>query len=148
MTDAPMPEAQTSDNMSRIRRWWDSDFMYSFRHAPVAMISFAVVVLLILAAVLAPLLAPYDPFNPATLNLMNGFTPPGEANAFTGESFFLGTDEPGRDVYSPILYGMRISLFVGFSAVLLAMVLGGLLGLIAGYVGGWTETIIMRVADV
>ena len=64
---------------------------------------------------------------------MNGFTPPGEANAFTGDSFLLGTDDQGRDVLSTILYGMRISLFVGFSAVLLAMVLGVVLGLMAGY---------------
>jgi peptide/nickel transport system permease protein len=122
--------------------------MWSFRHAPVAIVSFAIVVLLILAAVLAPLIAPHDPFNPATLNLMNGFTPPGEANAFTGDTFLLGTDDQGRDVFSTILYGMRISLFVGFSAVLLAMVLGVILGLLAGYLGGWTETVIMRVADV
>jgi len=79
---------------------------------------------------------------------MNGFTPPGTPNAFTGDSFWLGTDDQGRDVFSTILYGMRISLFVGFSAVMFAMILGVLLGLIAGYVGGWTETLIMRVADV
>jgi hypothetical protein len=85
---------------------WDSDVAYAFRHSPVAMISAAVTALmLILAAVFAPLIAPHDPFNPATLNLMNGFTPPGEANAFTGESFWLGTDDQGRDVFSTILYG-------------------------------------------
>ena len=148
MTDAPMEQAAPKPQMTKMQRWWDSDFMYAFRHAPVAVVSFIVVVILVMAAVCAPLLAPYDPFNPATLNLMNGFTPPGEANAFTGESFLLGTDDQGRDVFSTILYGMRISLFVGFSAVLLAMVLGVFLGLVAGYVGGWTETIIMRVADV
>ncbi|MEM9845206.1 MAG: ABC transporter permease [Pseudomonadota bacterium] len=133
---------------SRLRNFWDSDFMYAFCHAPVAMISFAVVVILILSALLAPLIAPYDPFNPASLNLMNGFTPPGEANAFTGDTFLLGTDDQGRDIFSTILYGMRISLFVGFSAVGLAMALGVLLGLVAGYVGGWVETLIMRIADI
>ena len=148
MTDTPLEQTAPKPQMTKMQRWWDSDFMYSFRHAPVAVVSFVVVVRLVMAAGCAPLLAPYDPFNPATLNLMNGFTPPGEANAFTGESFLLGTDDQGRDVFSTILYGMRISLFVGFSAVLLAMVLGVFLGLVAGYVGGWTETIIMRVADV
>jgi len=133
---------------SRLRTFWASDFMYAFRHAPVAMISFAVVVILVLSALLAPLIAPYDPFNPASLNLMNGFTPPGEANAFTGDTFLLGTDDQGRDIFSTILYGMRISLFVGFSAVGLAMAIGILLGLVAGYVGGWIETLIMRVADI
>jgi peptide/nickel transport system permease protein len=141
-------ETSTPAPTSRARRAWDSDFMWSFRHAPVAVVSFFVVVVLILGAVLAPLIAPHDPFDPATLNLMNGFTPPGEANAFTGDRFLLGTDDQGRDVFSTILYGMRISLFVGFAAVALAMVIGVTLGLLAGYLGGWVETIIMRVADV
>ncbi|QBY00013.1 ABC transporter permease [Rhodophyticola sp. CCM32] len=149
MTDAPLtsptekPRAQ-----SRLSIAWDSDVGYSFRHSPVAIISLAVTLLLVLSAVFAPLIAPHDPFNPATLNLMNGFTPPGEANAFTGDTFFLGTDDQGRDVFSTILYGLRISLFVGFAAVLFAMILGISLGLLAGYVGGWAETIIMRIADV
>lgn len=130
------------------RRAWDSDVGYAFRHSPVAIISALLTALLILSAVFAPLIAPHDPFNPATLNLMNGFTPPGAPNAFTGDTFWLGTDDQGRDVFSTILYGLRISLFVGFAAVAFAMVLGITLGLIAGYVGGWTETIIMRIADV
>ncbi len=133
---------------SGLSRAWNSDFAWNFRRSPVAMVSLGVLLLLVLGAVLAPLIAPYDPFNPASLNLMNGFTPPMEPNAFTQDTFWLGTDDQGRDVFSTILYGMRISLFVGFSAVLFAMVLGVLLGLLAGYVGGWTETIIMRVADV
>jgi peptide/nickel transport system permease protein len=112
------------------------------------MVSAGVVALLVLCALFAPLIAPHDPFNPGSLNLMNGFSAPGTPNAFTGESFILGTDDQGRDVFSTILYGMRVSLFVGFSAVLFAMVLGITLGLLAGYVGGWTETIIMRTADV
>ena len=127
---------------------WDSDFAWNFRHSPVAVISLAVVLILVLSAVFAPLIAPHDPFNPATLNLMNGFTAPSVPNAFTGDEFLLGTDDQGRDVFSTILYGMRISLFVGFAAVLLGMVIGITAGLFAGYRGGWTETIIMRVADV
>ncbi|QFT81926.1 Glutathione transport system permease protein GsiD [Roseovarius sp. THAF27] len=148
MTDTPVTPPAPKVRDSRFRRIWDSDFMWSFRHAPVAIASFAVVLILILSAVFAPLIAPFDPFNPASLNLMNGFTPPGEANAFTGDTFILGTDDQGRDVFSTILYGMRISLFVGFAAVFLAMLIGVTLGLLAGYVGGWTETIIMRIADV
>ena len=131
-----------------IRAMWQSDLAWAFRHSPVAMVSFFVVVLLVSGALFAPLIAPHDPFDPATLNLMNGFTAPGTPNAFTGESFWLGTDDQGRDVFSTILHGMRISLLVGFAAVLLGMAIGVTLGLIAGYRGGWTETIIMRVADV
>ncbi|MEL6127114.1 MAG: ABC transporter permease [Pseudomonadota bacterium] len=134
--------------MDTLARAWRSDFAWSFRTSPVAVVSFVVVCIMVLSAVFAPLIAPYDPFDPGSLNLMNGFSAPMQPNAFTGESFWLGTDDQGRDVFSTILYGMRISLFVGFAAVLFAMVLGITLGLIAGYVGGWTETIIMRVADV
>ncbi|MEX0337465.1 MAG: ABC transporter permease [Arenibacterium sp.] len=133
---------------NRFREFWESDFIYGFRHAPVAIVSLTIVTILVLAAVFAPWIAPHDPFDPATLNLMNGFTEPGVPNEFTQESFFLGTDDQGRDVFSTILYGMRISLFVGFAAVLLAMLIGVTLGLIAGYVGGWIESFIMRVADV
>ena len=133
---------------SRWRRFRDSDFFYSFSRSPVAIGSFAVVMLLVLSAIFAPLIAPTNPFDPASLNLMDGFSRPMEPNAFTGNTFWLGTDDQGRDVFSTILYGMRISLFVGVSAVLFAMVLGIVLGLLSGYFGGWTETIIMRIADV
>ncbi len=131
-----------------ITRAWKSDFMWSFRRTPVAIVSFVVALTLIMGAVLAPLIAPHNPFDPATLNLMNGFSAPMEPNQFTGESFWLGTDDQGRDVFSTILFGMRISLFVGFAAVAFAMTLGVTLGLIAGYVGGWIGALIMRIADV
>ena len=134
--------------MSRIQSILDSDQFYAFRRSPVAMVSAVVALLLVLATIFAPLIAPTNPFDPSSLNLMNGFTPPMEPNAFTGESFFMGTDDQGRDVFSTILYGMRISLFVGVAAVMFAMILGIILGLLSGYFGGWTETIIMRTADV
>lgn len=133
---------------SRLHRWWDSDLAYSFRRSPVAMVSGAMVFILVGAALLAPLIAPTNPYDPASLNLMNGFTPPMTPNAFTGDEFFMGTDDQGRGVFSTILFGMRISLFVGFAAVAFAMVLGITLGLLAGYMGGRVDTIIMRVADV
>lgn len=134
--------------MARLSAFWASDLGWKFRHSPLAMISAVVTLLLILAALCAPLIAPHDPFNSGTLNLMNGFTAPLAPNAFTGEVFLLGTDDQGRDVLSTILYGLRISLFVGFLAVLLGMVLGVSLGLIAGYAGGRVDGFIMRVADI
>lgn len=146
-----MTETTTTDNArpkSKLGCAWDSDIGYAFRRSPVAIISLAVAMTLILAAVFAPLIAPYNPFDPATLNLMNGFTPPSEPNAFTGETFWLGTDDQGRDVFSTILYGLRISLFVGFAAVMLGLTLGVIAGLVSGYYGGWTDTLIMRTADV
>ncbi len=150
MTDAPLETSTPTPakDKSSWARFVESDFFWAFKRSPVAVVSFAVVVLLVACAVFAPLIAPTNPFDPASLNLMNGFTPPMEPNAFTGDTFLLGTDDQGRDVFSTILYGMRISLFVGFSAVLFAMVLGIALGLISGYLGGWTETIIMRIADI
>ncbi|MEM6488965.1 MAG: ABC transporter permease [Pseudomonadota bacterium] len=132
----------------RLAAAMDSDIAYSFRTSPLTVAAATVVLVLVLGAVFAPLIAPYDPFDPATLNLMNGFTPPFSANEFTGDYFMLGTDQQGRDLFSAILYGLRISLFVGTAAVLFAMVLGVTLGLIAGYAGGLTDTILMRIADI
>lgn len=127
---------------------WQSDFGWKFRHSPAAMLSALVTLVLIVAAIFAPVIAPYNPFDSASLNLMNGFSAPMEQNAFTGQVFLLGTDDQGRDVFSTILYGMRVSLFVGVLAVLFGLVLGVALGLIAGYVGGRVDGVIMRVADI
>ena len=131
-----------------MHRFLKSDFIYDFLRAPVAIISFSVVSILVLSAIFAQYIAPTNPFDPASLELMNGFTPPMEPNMFTGEVFLLGTDDQGRDLFSAILYGLRISLFVGLMAVSLAMIMGVLLGLIAGYVGGWLDNFIMRFADI
>jgi peptide/nickel transport system permease protein len=133
---------------SRLSIAAQSDMFYAFKRSPVAIVSATVVLALVMAAVFAPLIAPTNPFDPATLNLMNGFTPPMQPNAFTGQTFLLGTDDQGRDIFSTILYGLRISLFVGAASVLFAMILGITLGLISAYIGGWFETIIMRTADV
>jgi peptide/nickel transport system permease protein len=134
--------------MNRLARMWDSDVAWSFRNTPIAIVAAAVACVIVLAALLAPWIAPHDPFTPATLNLMDGFTPPMEPNAFTGNVFILGTDDQGRDILSTILYGARISLFVGFSAVLFAMVLGISVGLLAAWRGGWVDSFLMRIADV
>jgi peptide/nickel transport system permease protein len=134
--------------VNNLRQVWEADLVWRFRHSPVAVISLIVVLLLVLSAVFAPLIAPQNPFDPASLELMNAFTRPMEPNAFTDDVFLLGTDNQGRGVFSTILYGMRVSLFVGVAAVGFAMILGITLGLIAGYVGGAVETVIMRIADV
>ena len=130
------------------QRFVESDFFFDFKRSPVTIVSFTIVTTLILLALLADFVAPTNPFDPASLNLMNGFTPPLEPNAFTGETFVLGTDDQGRDLLSAIIYGLRVSLFVGLTAVILAMLIGVSLGLLAGYRGGWIESLIMRVADI
>ncbi len=134
--------------MNHIARIWDSDIAWSFRHSPVAMVAALVALSIIFSALFAPVIAPHDPFNPATLNLMDGFSRPMEANSISGNVYLLGTDNQGRDIFSAIMYGARISLFVGFSAVLFAMTLGTAFGLIAGWRGGWVDSALMRLADV
>ena len=136
------------DRMNFFINAWDSDLAWSFRQAPLVMAAALMTTVIVLAAVLAPLIAPHDPFNPATLNLMDGFTPPMTPNAMSGQVYLLGTDNQGRDILSTILYGARISLFVGFSAVLFAMVLGIFVGLVSAWRGGWIDSTLMRVADI
>ena len=139
------PDTSPPTMMQRILA---SDFVFDFTRAPLAMLAAAVVLFLFIIAILAPLVAPTNPFDPASLNLMNGFTPPMTPNMFTGQSFVMGTDDQGRDLLSAIIYGLRVSLFVGVMSVLLAMGIGISLGLVAGYVGGWLDNLIMRIADI
>ncbi len=131
-----------------LARAWDSDFLWSFRHSPVAIVSTVVALVLILSAMFAPLLAPQNPFDPAQLDLSDGFSQPMVPNDITGKTFVLGTDPQGRDMFSAILYGSRVSLLVGFASVVFSLVVGVTLGLMAGYLGGRTEAVIMRIADI
>ena len=131
----------------RLRRMLDSDLLYSFRRSPVAVASAIVALVLIVAAIGAPWLAPHDPLDLASLNLLDSFRPPLPL-ADADWSNPLGTDNQGRDVLSAIMYGSRISLLVGFLAVGLSVTLGILVGLTAGYAGGFTDALLMRVADV
>ena len=133
---------------SLLARILDSDIFHSFIRSPVTVVSAIVTVVMVVAAFSAPLISPHNPFDPATLNLMEGFTPPMVANEFTGNVYWFGTDAQGRDIFSAILYGSRVSLLVGFAAVGLAAVLGITLGLMSGYLGGWVDALIMRIADV
>ena len=132
----------------RLARAWDSDVLWRFRHSPAAIVSAVVALVIVVAAVLAPWLAPQNPFDPAQLDLSDGFSRPMEANEITGRVFVLGTDPQGRDMLSAVLYGGRVSLLVGFASVLFSMVVGVALGLTAGYLGGRTEALIMRIADI
>jgi peptide/nickel transport system permease protein len=132
---------------SALWRVFDSDLWWSFRRSPVTVAAAVVALMIVGGALFAPWIAPHDPFDPATLSLLDASNPPAwlEGGSWT---FPLGTDNQGRDVLSAILYGSRLSLFVGSSAVVLALLLGVTLGLLAGWRGGLTDTIIMRVADV
>jgi peptide/nickel transport system permease protein len=103
--------------------------------------------LIIGAATFAPLVAPYDPTNLKSFNLIDAEIPP-RFTANGDPRFLLGTDNQGRDLFSTMLYGARVSIAIGGGAVLVAASVGVLLGLLAGYLGGWVDALIMRVGDV
>jgi peptide/nickel transport system permease protein len=131
----------------RLASLLDSDFVYSFWHSKITVVAAVVALAIILGAVFAPWIAPHNPFDLKTLSLLDSNQPPfwdkgGDMR------FLLGTDDQGRDVFSTILYGSRLSLAVGLMSVVFAGVLGITLGLIAGYMGGAVDALIMRAADV
>ncbi|KHS73639.1 peptide ABC transporter permease [Pectobacterium brasiliense] len=101
----------------------------------------------VLLALLAPLLSPQNPYDLMQLDIMDGRLAPG-AQSMAGMTYWLGTDDQGRDLFSAILYGTRISLIVGFSSAVLALLIGASLGLISAYVGGKTDATIMRIVDI
>lgn len=132
---------------TRWERLKDNDIFWSFINSPGAMVAAAITLGAIAACFAAPLIAPFNPFDPAQISLWDGKLPPAWAEG--GQSqYLLGTDNQGRDMLSTILYGGRLSIIVGLAAVCFGMVMGVMLGVIAGYIGGATDAIIMRIADV
>ena len=131
----------------RWRRWWASDLRHEFVRSPTALLAAAIAVLCLLGALLAPWLAPHDPSDLARLDLADSHLPP--AWMADGRAAYpLGTDDQGRDILSALLYGARISLMVGLSAVALSVLIGVTLGLLAGFAGGLVDAALMRVCDV
>jgi peptide/nickel transport system permease protein len=130
--------------LTRIR---NSDVYFSFKKSPTAIISSIILVIIFFCSFFVELVVPYNPFDPSSLSLMDAFTPPSWTEDGLAK-FILGTDGQGRDMLSTILYGSRISLIVGFSAIIFSLVLGVGLGLTAGYFGGKYEMFVMRLTDV
>ncbi|MEZ5838086.1 MAG: ABC transporter permease [Geminicoccaceae bacterium] len=120
---------------------------FQFRRSPSAMAAVVVALVLLAVAMFAPWLAPHDTTDIATIDLMDAFLPPAWSDG-GNETFPLGTDGQGRCILSSIMFGLRISLIVGVSAVAIAAVAGTLLGLVAGYFNGWLDSLIMRIADI
>lgn len=134
--------------MGWLARILDSDIFYSFSHSPITVIAAIITFVIIMSSVLAPVIAPQNPFDMGSLDLMDSHLPP-FWNAEEGDPrFLLGTDDQGRDLLSTILYGSRISLLVGFCSVIFSMLIGVPLGLLSGYLGGIIDAIIMRIAEV
>ncbi len=132
---------------SRLGIFLDSDIFYRFRTSRITVGAALVTAIMLLAALLAPWIAPHDPFDVSTLSLLDSELPPAWSEG-GDPRFILGTDNQGRDVFSAILYGSRVSLAVGFISVALAMVIGVIIGLLSGYFGGYVDAFFMRIADV
>ena len=137
MTDQTLPVAIDSPLRA---------FAREFAEDKVSVVALAVLALIVLLALIAPLITPQDPYDLSKLVLMDARRPPGYVGS-NGFTHWLGTDAQGRDLYSAILYGLRISLQVGLVAGAIAFIIGASLGTLAGFAGGRTETLIMRIID-
>ncbi len=132
---------------SPVRRFFDSDVWYSFRTSPTAMIAALIAFVCLFCAVFANWVAPHNPFDLATLELGDSRLPPAWSEGGTSR-YLLGTDDQGRDILSALMYGARISLFVGLASVMVSMLVGVSMGLLSGFAGGRVDAFIMRVCDV
>lgn len=132
---------------STLARWYASDVVYSFRTSPVALVAASIAFVCIFCSIFAGWVAPHNPFDLTTLVLSDARLPPAWQEGGSRQ-YLLGTDDQGRDILSAVIYGARISLIVGVTSVILSMLIGVGLGLLAGFRGGWTDTVLMRVCDV
>lgn len=142
MIEAPRTDAAIiPPDPSRLRRQ-----VRDFLRSPGAVIGLAMLLVIICLAILAPLISPQNPYDLMQLDIMDGRLPPG-SESMMGLTFHLGTDSQGRDILSGILYGLRTSLAVGLLSAVAAAIIGTSAGLFAAYVGGRTETLMMRLVD-
>ncbi|RMX11522.1 ABC transporter permease [Allofranklinella schreckenbergeri] len=130
-----------------LARWWDSDLGYSFRHSPVAMLAALIAAVCLFCAIFASWVAPHNPLDLSTLELSDSRLPPVWLEGGSSK-YLLGTDDQGRDIFSALIYGARISLLVSLGSVALSLLIGVSLGLLAGFKGGWVDSLLMRVCDV
>jgi len=130
-----------------MQRFFAGDVWHSFRRSPVAIGAALVALICVFCAVFADWVAPHNPFDLATLQLSDSRLPPAWVDEGTPK-YLLGTDDQGRDILSALMYGARISLFVGVASVVLSAALGVGLGLLSGFAGGKVDALIMRICDV
>lgn len=140
-------QSEHEKTSSLFQRALDSDIWHAFKKSKITIVASIITFIIFTGALFAPWIAPQNPFDPINLSLIDSLYPPLWEE--DGDSrFILGTDDQGRGILSTLLYGSRISLAVGFASVVFAAVLGISLGLLAGYAGGRTDAIIMRIADI
>lgn len=123
-------------------------FARNYFSSRIAMAGFILLLLIVLAAIFAPLIAPQNPYDLSQIDILDSRLPPGAHASHGGMVYLLGTDEQGRDMLSAILYGVRISITVGVASTVVALTFGLALGLLAGYAGGRIDNLIMRIADI
>ena len=134
--------------IARLRRYAiENELLYLFLHSRIAQLAAAIAVIIISGAILADSIAPTDPYDLTSYDLLDSLLPPSWSEGGDAR-FFIGTDDQGRDLLSAILYGTRLSLIVGLLSISFAAVLGVTVGLMAGYLGGRFDAIVMRIADV
>jgi peptide/nickel transport system permease protein len=144
---AGTPTQPLAADAGALARFFDGDVWHSFKQSPTAMVAAVIALVCVVSAVFAPWLAPHNPQDLASLQLMDARLPPAWVDE--GQARYpLGTDDQGRDILSALMYGARISLLVGLASVVLSVVIGVGLGLLAGFVGGRVDGFIMRVCDV
>ena len=131
----------------RYRRIVDSDIFYSFSRSPVTLTAAIVTLIYVVATLFAPLVAPHDSYDLTSLSLLDAFLPPVWVEGGSAD-YLLGTDDQGRGILSTIIWGSRLSLAVGFAAVIFSGILGTALGLLSGFTRGFLDAFIMRVAEV
>lgn len=142
-----MKKRGATPNKSLFRRIAESEFFHNYKRSPSAIVGTVIVVLVLFIALFGPLFAPQNPYDVASLSLTDSYKPPAwEAGG--DARFIFGTDSQGRDIFSSLIYGSRISLFIGVVGTLLACAVGITLGLISGYFGGRVDAVIMRLADI
>lgn len=118
-----------------------------YMNSPMAVAGLVVLVAIVLVAILAPWIVVQNPYDLMQLNVLDARLAPGSTNMDSGYTYWLGTDGQGRDLVSAIMYGLRISLWVGIGSALIAAFIGTLLGLVSAYVGGWVDVLLMRLVD-
>ena len=129
------------------QRFKASYLLFSFKQDKTAIFSLVVLIALLVTGLLAPVFSPYDPYDPTNIDIMNSEMPPSWTE--DGEAaFLLGTDIQGRDLLSTMIYGLRLSILIGCGAVVLQGFLGVVVGLLAGYLGGKIDAVLMRIADI
>jgi peptide/nickel transport system permease protein len=133
----------TAPSESRLRRFWSQ-----FAESRLALLGLAMLLAVIAIALTAPLISPQNPYDLGKLDLMDARLPPGEKAASGTMTYALGTDGQGRDMVSAIFYGLRVSLYVGVASGVIALTLGAVLGVLAAYVGGRFEAVLMRIVDI